>query len=91
MALEILEEVRQGRAEIGLLRRRELELLKAMNPAKAVECEKDPDKPVGRELIDEQMKKNPEHESMRAWDWRVELLDLNGRACVYRVFNKPDP
>ena len=73
-ALEHLQAVRRERAQLGLLRRREIELLESAEPLKALELSSEPEKPAGREQIDK-LFADPELRALAAWDWRIELLD----------------
>ena len=58
-AMEVLAEVRRENRELGLLRRRELELMKKADPAKAGELASQPEQPAGRENLDKQAKEDP--------------------------------
>ena len=53
-AMEVSLEVRRENREFGLLRRRELELMKKADPAKAGELASQPEQPAGRENLDKQ-------------------------------------
>ena len=66
-ALEHLQAVRRERARMGLLRRREIELLQTAEPKKALELTSEPDKPAGREQIDKHFA-DPELRELAKWD-----------------------
>ena len=87
LALEHLQAVKRERAEQGLLRRRELELLRVAEPKKAIELVSEPEKPAGREQIDKVFA-DPEHREMCTWDWRVQLLELPRVKEVQRVWKR---
>ena len=67
-------------------------MLKKLEPAKAAELEDKPDEPVGRALLDEQLKtEEPPMVKLVSWDWRVELLSPERRKAVLKVWLRPDP
>ena len=86
--MEVLAEARRENRELGLLRRRELELMKKANPANVVELASQPEQPAGRENLDKQAKEDPTMVNLAEWDWRIELLEDHRRRAAERVWRK---